>query len=54
MEKFPKSLERVVTLDSFLQITDLPPGRVPVKTYSIVGDDEGFEKVYEVYSYPCI
>ncbi|XP_022150022.1 ATP-dependent DNA helicase homolog RECG, chloroplastic isoform X2 [Momordica charantia] len=33
---------------SLTQITDLPPGRVPVKTYSIVGDDEGFEKVYEM------
>ncbi|XP_038892968.1 ATP-dependent DNA helicase homolog RECG, chloroplastic isoform X2 [Benincasa hispida] len=33
---------------SLTHITDLPPGRVPVKTYSIVGDDEGFEKVYEM------
>ncbi|XP_050946585.1 ATP-dependent DNA helicase homolog RECG, chloroplastic isoform X2 [Cucumis melo] len=30
------------------KITDLPPGRVPVKTYSILGNDEGFEKVYEM------
>ncbi|XP_031742292.1 ATP-dependent DNA helicase homolog RECG, chloroplastic isoform X2 [Cucumis sativus] len=33
---------------SLTHITDLPPGRVPVKTYSIVGNDEGFEKVYEM------
>ncbi|XP_022941702.1 ATP-dependent DNA helicase homolog RECG, chloroplastic isoform X1 [Cucurbita moschata] len=33
---------------SLTHITDCPPGRLPVKTYSIVGDDEGFEKVYEM------
>ncbi|XP_008454766.1 ATP-dependent DNA helicase homolog RECG, chloroplastic isoform X1 [Cucumis melo] len=33
---------------SLTHITDLPPGRVPVKTYSILGNDEGFEKVYEM------
>ncbi|TYK29009.1 ATP-dependent DNA helicase-like protein RECG [Cucumis melo var. makuwa] len=36
---------------SLTHITDLPPGRVPVKTYSILGNDEGFEKVYEVFFY---
>jgi RecG-like helicase len=30
------------------QITDLPPGRIPVQTYTIEGSDKGFEDVYKV------
>ncbi|XP_019461520.1 PREDICTED: ATP-dependent DNA helicase homolog RECG, chloroplastic isoform X2 [Lupinus angustifolius] len=33
---------------SLTQITDLPPGRIPVKTYTIEGDDKGFENVYKM------
>ncbi|CAM8883886.1 unnamed protein product [Rhodiola kirilowii] len=32
---------------SLTQITDLPPGRVPVDTHIILGDDTGLEKVYQ-------
>jgi len=30
------------------QITDLPPGRIPVQTYAIEGSDKGFEDAYKV------
>ncbi|KAJ1425409.1 P-loop containing nucleoside triphosphate hydrolase [Sesbania bispinosa] len=33
---------------SLTQITDLPPGRIPVQTYTIEGNDEGFEDVYKM------
>ncbi|CAM8879642.1 unnamed protein product [Rhodiola kirilowii] len=33
---------------SLTQITDLPPGRVPVDTHIILGDDTGLEKVYQM------
>ncbi|XP_031268917.1 ATP-dependent DNA helicase homolog RECG, chloroplastic isoform X2 [Pistacia vera] len=33
---------------SLTQITDLPPGRKPVKTYIIEGNDNGFEDVYKM------
>ncbi|KAE9605331.1 putative DNA helicase [Lupinus albus] len=33
---------------SLTQITDLPPGRIPVKTYTIEGNDKGFENVYKM------
>ncbi|XP_061349248.1 ATP-dependent DNA helicase homolog RECG, chloroplastic isoform X2 [Gastrolobium bilobum] len=32
---------------SLTQITDLPPGRIPVQTYTIEGNDKGFEDVYK-------
>lgn len=31
---------------SLTQITDLPPGRLPVETYIFEGNDNGFEEVY--------
>jgi hypothetical protein len=31
------------------QITDLPPGRVPVETYIFEGNYDGFEDVYKVW-----
>ncbi|KAG2709566.1 hypothetical protein I3760_05G245800 [Carya illinoinensis] len=33
---------------SLTQITDLPPGRIPVETFIIEGNDDGFEKVYKM------
>ncbi|CAL0318460.1 unnamed protein product [Lupinus luteus] len=33
---------------SLTQITDLPPGRIPVKTYAIEGNEKGFENVYKM------
>ncbi|KAK2635364.1 hypothetical protein Ddye_030156 [Dipteronia dyeriana] len=33
---------------SMIQITDLPPGRIPVKTYIIEGNGNGFENVYKM------
>ncbi|KAA8529061.1 hypothetical protein F0562_033451 [Nyssa sinensis] len=33
---------------SLTQITDLPPGRIPVETYIIEGNEIGFEKVYQM------
>ncbi|XP_010657389.1 ATP-dependent DNA helicase homolog RECG, chloroplastic isoform X3 [Vitis vinifera] len=33
---------------SLTQITDLPPGRTPVETYTIEGCDAGFEDVYQM------
>ncbi|KAK3027653.1 LOW QUALITY PROTEIN: hypothetical protein RJ639_040616 [Escallonia herrerae] len=33
---------------SLTQITDLPPGRIPVETHVIEGNEVGFEKVYQV------
>ncbi|GAU30858.1 hypothetical protein TSUD_15440, partial [Trifolium subterraneum] len=30
------------------KITDLPPGRIPVQTYTIEGSDKGFEDVYKM------
>ncbi|KAJ7943007.1 ATP-dependent DNA helicase RecG [Quillaja saponaria] len=33
---------------SLTQITDLPPGRIPVETYTIEGNDDGFENVYKI------
>lgn len=33
---------------SLTQITDLPPGRLPIDTRIIEGDENGFEKVYEI------
>ncbi|ONI31679.1 hypothetical protein PRUPE_1G325100 [Prunus persica] len=33
---------------SLTQITDLPPGRTPVETFIIEGNDNGFEDVYEM------
>ncbi|XP_047169976.1 ATP-dependent DNA helicase homolog RECG, chloroplastic-like, partial [Vigna umbellata] len=32
---------------SLTQITDLPPGRIPVQTFTIEGNDKGFEDVYK-------
>uniref|UniRef100_A0A7N0UCN8 DNA 3'-5' helicase n=1 Tax=Kalanchoe fedtschenkoi TaxID=63787 RepID=A0A7N0UCN8_KALFE len=33
---------------SLTQITDLPPGRIPVDTHIVQGDDTGLEKVYQM------
>lgn len=33
---------------SLTQITDLPPGRIPVQTYTIEGSDKGFEDAYKM------
>ncbi|XP_068636919.1 ATP-dependent DNA helicase homolog RECG, chloroplastic isoform X2 [Aristolochia californica] len=33
---------------SLTQITDLPPGRVAVETFTLVGNEVGLEKVYEM------
>lgn len=30
------------------QITDLPPGRIPVETFFIEGNEPGLEKVYQM------
>ncbi|KAL5761069.1 hypothetical protein ACOSQ2_019907 [Xanthoceras sorbifolium] len=45
----PRSLALALYGDTSLsQITDLPPGRIPVKTYIIEGNDNGFENVYKM------
>lgn len=31
-----------------LQITDLPPGRIPVETFIIQANENGYEDAYEV------
>ncbi|PON98163.1 ATP-dependent DNA helicase RecG [Trema orientale] len=33
---------------SLTQITDLPPGRIPVETLIVEGNDHGFENVYKI------
>ncbi|QHO53598.1 hypothetical protein HN51_022385 [Arachis hypogaea] len=33
---------------SLTQITDLPPGRIPVETHTIEGNEKGFEDVYKM------
>ncbi|XP_004498302.1 ATP-dependent DNA helicase homolog RECG1, chloroplastic/mitochondrial isoform X3 [Cicer arietinum] len=33
---------------SLTQITGLPPGRIPVQTYTIEGNDKGFDDVYKM------
>lgn len=33
---------------SLTKITDLPPGRIPIKTYIIEGNESGFSKVYKM------
>ncbi|XXG74338.1 hypothetical protein AAC387_Pa07g3083 [Persea americana] len=33
---------------SLTQITDLPPGRIPVETYALEGNENGFENVYQM------
>ncbi|XP_050914541.1 ATP-dependent DNA helicase homolog RECG, chloroplastic [Lathyrus oleraceus] len=33
---------------SLTQITDLPPGRIPVQTCTIEGNDKGFEEAYKM------
>ncbi|XP_071926514.1 ATP-dependent DNA helicase homolog RECG1, chloroplastic/mitochondrial-like isoform X2 [Coffea arabica] len=33
---------------SLTQITDLPPGRIPIETYIIEGNEDGFEIVYKM------
>ncbi|KAK4608696.1 hypothetical protein RGQ29_002197 [Quercus rubra] len=33
---------------SLTQITDLPPGRIPVETFIIEGNNDGFENVYKM------
>ncbi|KAL0463478.1 UNVERIFIED_CONTAM: ATP-dependent DNA helicaseRECG, chloroplastic [Sesamum latifolium] len=45
----PRSLALALYGDmSLTQITDLPPGRTPVKTYVIEGNDAGFERAYQM------
>ncbi|KZV57891.1 hypothetical protein F511_03460 [Dorcoceras hygrometricum] len=45
----PRSLALALYGDmSLTQITDLPPGRTPVKTYIIEGNEIGFEKAYQM------
>ncbi|XP_073144522.1 ATP-dependent DNA helicase homolog RECG1, chloroplastic/mitochondrial isoform X2 [Henckelia pumila] len=45
----PRSLALALYGDmSLTQITDLPPGRTPVKTYIIEGNELGFEKAYQM------
>lgn len=34
------------------QITDLPPGRLPIETRIVEGDKNGIEKVYKVILFP--
>lgn len=33
---------------SLTQITDLPPGRIPIKTYIVEGNEKGYENVYKM------
>ncbi|CAO2829959.1 unnamed protein product [Amaranthus hypochondriacus] len=45
----PRSLALALYGDmSLTQITDLPPGRLPIETCIVEGDEYGFEKVYEM------
>ncbi|XP_009783194.1 ATP-dependent DNA helicase homolog RECG, chloroplastic isoform X2 [Nicotiana sylvestris] len=45
----PRSLALALYGDmSLTQITDLPPGRIPVETFLIEGNEPGFEKVYQM------
>ncbi|KAK4484164.1 hypothetical protein RD792_011385 [Penstemon davidsonii] len=45
----PRSLALALYGDmSLTQITDIPPGRTPVKTYIIEGNEDGFEKAYQM------
>lgn len=45
----PRSLALALYGDmSLTQITDLPPGRMPVKTYILEGNETGFEEVYKM------
>ncbi|GER48785.1 ATP-dependent DNA helicase family protein [Striga asiatica] len=45
----PRSLALALYGDmSLTQITDVPPGRTPVKTYVIEGNEEGFEAAYKM------
>ncbi|KAH7835242.1 hypothetical protein Vadar_024321 [Vaccinium darrowii] len=45
----PRSLALALFGDmSLTQITGLPPGRQPVETYIIEGNERGFEKVYQM------
>ncbi|KAG8366719.1 hypothetical protein BUALT_Bualt17G0108600 [Buddleja alternifolia] len=45
----PRSLALALYGDmSLTQITDLPPGRTPVKTYLIEGNEVGYEKAYQM------
>ncbi|KAK4376345.1 hypothetical protein RND71_002641 [Anisodus tanguticus] len=45
----PRSLALALYGDmSLTQITDLPPGRIPVETFVIEGNEPGFEKVYQM------
>lgn len=45
----PRSLALALYGDmSLTQITDLPPGRLPIETCVVEGDDNGFEKVYKM------
>ncbi|KAL0380859.1 UNVERIFIED_CONTAM: ATP-dependent DNA helicaseRECG, chloroplastic [Sesamum angustifolium] len=45
----PRSLALALYGDmSLTQITDLPPGRTPVKTYIIEGNEAGFERAYQM------
>ncbi|KAL6576707.1 hypothetical protein OROMI_010983 [Orobanche minor] len=44
----PRSLALALYGDmSLTQITDLPPGRIPVKTYVLEGNEVGFETAYQ-------
>jgi len=36
------------------QITDLPPGRIPVETHVIEGNEQGFQEMYKVNMAPCL
>ncbi|KAB1205712.1 ATP-dependent DNA helicase RecG [Morella rubra] len=45
----PRTLALALYADmSLTQITDLPPGRIPVETFIIEGNDDGFENVYKM------
>ncbi|KAK9676397.1 hypothetical protein RND81_11G074200 [Saponaria officinalis] len=48
----PRSLALALYGDmSLTQITDLPPGRLPIETKIVEGNQKGFEKVYEMMHY---
>ncbi|CAH9136624.1 unnamed protein product [Cuscuta epithymum] len=45
----PRSLALALYGDmSLTQITDLPPGRIPVETHAIEGNERGFEEAYKM------
>ncbi|XP_043693969.1 ATP-dependent DNA helicase homolog RECG, chloroplastic isoform X1 [Telopea speciosissima] len=45
----PRTLALALYGDMTLtQITDLPPGRIPIETYIFEGNDKGFEDVYQM------